>query len=177
MALNIVKKLSMRVLVGDVKKLAKPLENGAALDLAKVVGIARGTKTGVSNFGDWVALTGDFVAEALVGDKVGKRYRTGTLFLPDVALSLVVPIVSGLEKGEAMELAFTVGIEGNEDANTGYIYTAAFLMEPAENDPMEALLNKAMPALPAPEAEKVDPETGEIDPVMDEVTAKRAVKK
>jgi hypothetical protein len=151
---TISKKLSMKVLAGNIKAAVKSLANGESVDLARVVGIARGTKTGESQFGPWTALTGDFIAESLHGDKAGNRYRTGTLFLPDVALDLVLPHVEGLAKGDGVELAFKLSAEANEDANHGYVYGAEFLTEPEENDPLEALAAKALPAPAEKEAEK-----------------------
>ena len=160
--INIVKKASMKILVGDVKaqRLFETVKNsagkdiivytdGAQVDLARIVGIARGTKTGESQYGPWTALTGEFIAEALVGPKVGQRFRSGTLFLPDVALDLVTPVLAGLEKGAGMEIGFTVGIINDETSQNAYNYTAEFLAEPAENDPLS---NLAAKLLPAPEA-------------------------
>lgn len=158
MALNIVKKLSTKVLVGNVKSYLKDLQKGQVCDLFRVVGLARGTRSGSSNCGDFTALTGDFVAEAVTGDKAGQRFRTGQLFLPDVALGLIVPIVDNLGKGDSVELAFMVGITPDDDSATGYIYVASFLQEPSANDPMEALLAKAMPALEAPKGPETEKE-------------------
>lgn len=143
---TIAKKLSMKGLVGNVKAHVKELENGQQIALASIAGIVRGTKSGESNFGPWVALTGDFMAQPAVGDKVGNRCRTGVLFLPDVAQDLVLPLVSGLGKGDGIEIAFEIGAEADETSNTGYVYTAQFLTEPEENDPLEALISKALPA-------------------------------
>lgn len=151
--INIVKKLSAKVLMGNVKTYTKDLQEGQTVDLFKVIGIARGFRTGTSTYGDFTALTGDFVAEALVGAKIGQRFRTGQLFLPDVAMNLVAPTVEGLGKGEGVELAFNVGIVAAESSNTGYEYTCSFLIEAAPNDPLEALMAKALPA-PAPETSK-----------------------
>lgn len=142
----IVKKLSAKTLVGIVKSYAKDLQPGQSIDLFKVVGVASGLKVGTSNYGEWTALMGQFVAEALVGAKAGQRFRTGQMFLPDVALNMVAPVVGNLGKGDSVELAFTVGIQHDDDSSTGYIYDASFLIEPKENDPLEALLAKALPA-------------------------------
>jgi len=153
MAIAIVKKLSMKVLVGNVKAQIKDLQEGQSVDIARVVGIARGLRHGTSTYGDFTALTGDFVAEALVGAKVGSRFRTGQLFLPDVAQNLVQPTVENLAKGDGVEMAFTIGVIATESSNTGYEYTASFLVEPSANDPLEALMSKALPA-PAKTTEK-----------------------
>lgn len=141
---NIVKKLSAKVLVGNVKSYVKDLQEGQSLDIFRVVGIARKIKTGISNFGEWESLMGEFVAEPLVGAKAGQRFRTGQMFLPDVALNLIAPVVGNGNNG--VELAFVVNIEANEDSATGYIYSCQFLVEPESSDPLEALMAKALPA-------------------------------
>lgn len=175
MTTQIAKKISMKVLVGTVgafipmkeetyekdgKTLTKEVyANGETVWVAEVIGLARGTKTGTSNYGEWTALMGDFYARPLVGDKAdkvddkgevtetGTRYRTGQLFLPDVALNLIVPVVDTLDKGAAVEVAFKIGITANEESNFGYDYTAAFLVEPEENDPLSMLAAKVAPKL------------------------------
>lgn len=148
--INITKKVSARTLVGNVKSYIKDLQNGQDMDIMRVVGLANGLKQGETNFGEWTALIGSFVAEPLVGEKAGKRVRTGQIFLPDVALNLVVGAVENLAKGESVELAFTIGVERDDDIMIGYVYTASFLVEPEINDPLEMLMQKA---LPAPKAE------------------------
>jgi len=160
---NIAKKISMKALVGTVGAFIPMKEetyekdgktivrevyaNGETAWIAQIIGLARGTKHGISNFGDWTALMGDFYAEALVGEKVDTRYRTGQLFLPDVALNLVLPVLDGLDKGAAVEVAFKIGITANEESNYGYDYTASFLVEPSDNDPLSMLAAKVMPVL------------------------------
>jgi hypothetical protein len=148
----IVKKLSGKVLVGQVKAYAKDLQEGQSVDLFNVIGVASGLKHGTTNFGDFTALMGQFIAEPLVGAKAGQRFRTGQLFLPDVALNMVAPIVENLGKGESVELAFRIGITASETSSVGYEYNAEFLVQPKENDPLEALMAKALPA-PAKEPE------------------------
>ena len=150
---NIVRKITMKSLVGIVGTYAKDLQAGQSISLARFVGIARGIKTGTTNYGEYQALTGEFVAEALAGEKVGNRYRSGTLFLPNVALDLVTPAVNNIARGEGIEMAFEVGIERDTTSAIGYVYTANFLMEPAMNDPLEQLVSLALPS-PETEPEK-----------------------
>jgi len=165
MSVQIAKKISMKALCGNIAALipmkietfekdGKEVNRevralGETTWLANVVGLARGVKTGMSNYGEWSALQGEFVAEALEGEKKGTRYRTGQLFLPDVALFLVTPLVYQLDKGGAVEVAFKIGITAVTDdvSNTGYEYTAEFLIEPSQNDPLEMMLAKVAPAL------------------------------
>lgn len=165
MSVQIAKKISMKALCGNIAALAptkvetyekdgKTINKevpalGETVWIANVVGLARGIKTGMSNYGEWTALQGEFVAEALEGEKKDTRYRTGQLFLPDVALFLVTPLVNQLDKGGAVEVAFKIGITAvpEDVSNTGYEYTAAFLIEPTQNDPLEMMLAKVAPKL------------------------------
>ena len=161
--MEIVKKLSVGKLIGAFKS-NLPADN-SSLELGKVVGIARGTKTGESNFGPWTALTGDFMFVPSTGANEGKQFRSGVLFVPDVVLDLVLPIVSGLDRGGSVEIAFAIKARKDETSTIGYAYSADFLAAPAANDPLENLMALALPA-PASEGENggeaSDPETGEV---------------
>lgn len=146
--MEIVKKLSIGKLIGAFRAM---LPDADPLELGKVVGIVRGTKVGESQFGLWTALTGDFVFVPSIGDKAGMQFRSGVLFVPDVVLDLVVPIAEGLGKGEAAEIAFSLSARRDDTASVGYAYTAAFLREPQNNDPLTALVQLALPAPAEPE--------------------------
>lgn len=148
------KKLSAKALVGNVKTLAKPLKTGETLMLFRVVGFAKGVKYGETAMGMFCALMGDFVAIPLVGENEGKQYRTGQMFLPDVVNNLVIPTIENINKGDTVQMAFEVGITEDVNSAPGYVYTAKFLIEPDKNDPLEMLLNKAIPQLEAPKTTK-----------------------
>lgn len=149
--MEIVKKLSIGKLVGKVTGfLPDSRTDITPVEMGRVVGIARGIKTGESTFGPWRALTGDFVFIPSVGAKKDQKFRSGQLFMPDVALDLVAPIVENIERGNGVEVAFSLSARNDADSSVGYVYTCAFLMEPADNDPLVGLLTKALPA-PAPE--------------------------
>lgn len=182
MATQIAKKISMKALVGTVsafipmrevtemkgdKEITREVsDDGATEWLAEVIGLARTLKHGTSNFGEWTALMGDFYAKPLVGDKAKNdtRFRTGQLFLPDVALNLVSPIVETLDKGAAVQVAFRIGITANSESNFGYDYTASFLMEPEENDPLAMMMNKVQSALTDQSNENTDEKGPEEKP-------------
>lgn len=171
---KIAKKLSMKALAGG--RPAIPAA-GQVNWIAKIAGIASGVKYGESNYGPWVALLGNFIAECqqdAIDAKTGEvlrtqkidsktkkpvivdgqpvmetvkndvRYRTGTMFLPDVALGLILPALESAGKGAQIQFAFRIGVERDDTAATGYIYTAESLIEPEENDPLELLVAKAM---------------------------------
>lgn len=180
MAIKIAKKLSTKAIIGGKPKIP---EAGQVNWLYKVVGIASTIKTGVSNFGEWTALMGQFIVEverqkadpktgellteARIDEKTKKpvvidgkevtipvmetvQMRTGQLFLPDVALNLVGPALEAAGKGASVQFAFKVGVERDDTAATGYTYTAESLIAPEENDPLEMLMAKALPAPAAP---------------------------
>lgn len=147
--MEIVKKLSIGKLVtkaGVVKALPDSKTDITAVEIGRVVGVARGTKIGESTFGPWKALMGDFVFVPSVGDNKDKRYRSGQLFVPDVVLDLVAPIAENLDKGGAVEMAFAITAKNDADSATGYVYGCSFLVEPTDNDPLANLLQKALPA-------------------------------
>jgi len=144
---KIVKKLSMKVLAGG-----RPIipQDGSTNWLANIIGIGSAIKHGESNYGAWRAVLGQFIAET-VSKETGEllRFRTGTLFLPDVALNLIAPVIESSGKGAQTQFAFRVGVIKDDTSATGYIYVAESLVELEENDPLEMLLNKALPSLPA----------------------------
>lgn len=140
---------SSKTMVSMIKKLSTPKIMGGRLrfkegesqrDLYQVVGVASGKKSGTSDYGEWVSLTGNFAAINLA---TGEEFRSGVLFLPDVALD---PILGQLSMGAtAIEFGFTISIIEDDESATGYVYTATPLIEPDENDPLEALTTKFTP--------------------------------
>lgn len=132
--------------IAMIKKLSTPKIMGGRLrfkegesqrDLYQIVGVASGSKSGTSDYGEWRNLTGNFAAINLV---TGEEFRSGIAFLPDVALD---PILGQLSMGAtAVEFGFTISIIEDDDSATGYVYTAMPLIEPDENDPLEALTGK-----------------------------------
>ena len=158
--IQIVKKVSTRVICGGLPPVPNP---GETIWLYNVIGLANSIKTGESQYGPWRALLGSFVAEAPSAENPGetKRFRTGQLFLPDVALDLVAPSVAASKKSEQVQFAFRVGVMGDDSAATKYVYVAESLLAPEESDPLEMLMAKTAPQLPAP-GERVNSETGEV---------------
>lgn len=144
---EIVKKLSVGKLIGKAFRDELTAEN-PRIELGRMAGIARGTKTGESQFGPWTALTGDFMFIPSTGANKDKRFRSGVCFLPDVALELVLPVLASGDIA-GVEVAFAIIAVKDADSTTGYVYSAEFLTEPAANDPLTDLVAKA---LPAPEA-------------------------
>lgn len=157
---TIIKKASIRHFAPDLRTIHKGLGEGESINIVEVAGVARGLKHGSSVHGDWTALMGSFVGQAITGDNAGKRFRTGQLFLPDVAMNLLVAAVDNMDKGDTgVEFSFRIGITDDKTAATGYIYTCEFLREPEVNDPVDLLLSDlSKPEAIAPD-EKTETET------------------
>lgn len=162
--MEITKKLSAKLLSGGSIKAPAA---GETVWLYEVAGLASGTKHGSSNYGDWVAIMGNFIGKQLTRDDkgvyaYGKTFRTGQFFLPDVLTNLVLPATENLGKGDAVEFGFRVGVLGDESSATKYVFVAESLIPVEANDPLTMLAGKAF-------ANAV-PQIG--GPVADEKTAK-----
>lgn len=151
--INLIKKLSVNKVIGGKPKIASIVKffqentTSPAMPLARFFGTANGTKHGVSDFGEWTCLTGQFRAVNL---DTGETFDSGVCFLPDVAQDL---IIGALGSG-SVDFAFDIGVVLDDDSATGYVYTASPLLQ-EENDPISRLEAKiAALALPAPAPEE-----------------------
>lgn len=133
-----VKKLSVATVYGkiDVKKLVNA--PGERLELFTVLGLAVGQKTGISSYGDWTALLGQFEATNL---ETGETFSGPSLFLPSVALtSLQVAMMA--EGSRGVEFAIKVCAvlsKSNKPGAAAYEYTWEPLIPPDANDPVTRL--------------------------------------
>lgn len=154
MAVNLQKKISIAKVFGKVNAavISKHGEAGK-LNLVRFMGSAQGIKTGVSDFGEWRALTGQFRAIALSGENAGEVSDSAVCFLPDVALDLVC---AQLESGaKAVDFAFDISAALDETVAVGYSYRATPLIETEEESPISRLEKKmAALALPAPASDE-----------------------
>lgn len=140
---TIVSKLSAKKILGKVKK------PESKTMLMQVFGVATGTKTGESNYGQWVALTGQFRAIDLTD---GAMYQSGVCFLPKSGLEMITPFLKK-EGIDGIEFALNIGVVP-ADNSVGYEYIVEPVLEAKENDPLEILTKKVtQAALPAPEKE------------------------
>lgn len=140
--MEILKKASVKTVCGKLDKEA--IKASGKILLMTVIGIATGIKQGESTYGPWTALMGNFKVKNAKNDK---EYRSGQLFLPDVALNLVEP---ALIENDSVSFAFEILAVYDESSATGYIYSCIPLIEPAENDPLVMLESTIQKALPAP---------------------------
>ena len=155
MSVNLQKKISVAKVFGNVNAavISKHGTDGK-INLARFMGSAQGIKTGVSDFGEWRALTGQFRAIALAGDNAGEVFDSTVCFLPDVALDLVASQIEG--GANAVDFAFDISAVLDESVGVGYSYRATPLIEAAEESPIARLEKKlAERALPAPVSEEV----------------------
>lgn len=154
MSVILQKKISVAKVFGKVNAavISKHGTDGK-INLARFMGSAQGVKTGVSDFGEWRALTGQFRAIALSGDNAGEVFDSAVCFLPDVALDLVVAQLIG--GANAVDFAFDISAVLDESVAVGYSYRATPLIEAEEESPFARLEKKlAALALPAPTEEK-----------------------
>lgn len=161
MSVKLLKKLTVKNILGR-KPSAALLGDKDTFDVMTVYGTANKCERGESDMGDgttseWVRFKGNFAA-IRVSD--GVEYRSGTMFLPDVAADLLAPIVEGLPEGaEAVNFGFLVTMVKDAETTIGYQYTAEPLTKPAEHDPLDAIRAQltAAPGIPALEAPAESP--------------------
>lgn len=154
MSATIVKKVTCAFGMPSPKVLALVLAQPEKRAYAgRLVGIAVGTKTGLSQFGDWTALVGTFQFTAPDGTVT----RAAQAFGPDLVIQPVaVQLASGLQ---SVTVAVDVFAEQSEKSPTGWHYTCSAAIEEQENDPLALLMAKttARPvALPAPSTVAAD---------------------
>jgi hypothetical protein len=167
--LQLVSKLSLKTIVGkpDLKSLWARDESGQlvhanGIDLFNVGGSVTGTKTGLTNFGEFTAFLGQFGA-IRISD--GMVYRSPQMFLPSIAEAFVKPTVEAAE-GQPVEFAFIIGIKPMKkpDDSESYEYTVKPIAAPETVDPLAGMMNKL--AAHAPAAALAAPETA-AQPVLD----------
>lgn len=140
-AIQVLKKISVATVFGkvDLKELLKA--PGETIKAMRVLGLAISSKTGMSSYGEWTALLGQFQATNLA---TGEVFSGSTLFLPEVALT---PILVALSSANArgVEFAIDVHVKYVNDAKPGgspYEYTFVPLLAPDANDPVSRLAAK-----------------------------------
>lgn len=133
-----IKKLSAATIYGkiDLKKLlAAPDER---LELFTVLGLAVGQKSGMSAYGEWTALMGQFEATNV---ETGETFAGAQLFLPDVAL-VPLQVALSAEGSRGVEFAIKISAKYAKSDKAGgaaYEYTWEPLLPPDNNDPVTRL--------------------------------------
>lgn len=149
---TLLKKISVKTVCGK----PKPPEDSKIGWLMEVFGVANDIKRGTSDKGDWYGFVGAFQALDMA---TGTVYRSGMLFIPDIAGGLMLPQLLD-ENNKSVEFGFRIGIKKDESSAVGYVYTAEPLLAVNENDPIELLAHKMKGAkqLAAPVAENAPAE-------------------
>ena len=144
------KKLQAAKLIGKIKppmNAEGEVEVGKTKWLYDVYGVANDTKKGISDYGEWTALMGDFLMfkcdDMLKADEERVIFRAGQLFLPDIALNLI--LAEGVGEGTYVEFGFRIGVIGDEDSVTNFVYTCQPLMKAAQSSPVENLIRQTAP--------------------------------
>lgn len=147
MTVNLQKKLSVAKVFGKINAaIISKQGDGGKLTIMRVFGSANGIKTGISDFGEWRALTGQFRATNI---QTGEVFDSAVCFIPDVALDLVCAQLEGGAK--AVDFAFDISAVLDETVAVGYSYQASPLIQAEEESPISRLESKiAALALPAP---------------------------
>lgn len=158
---KLISKISVKTVAGaQTKELARVEAGWKRAELVEVVGIADGTKTGVTDNGSWVAATGQFQA---INVSTGEVFRSGVLFLPNAAQNMVNAKLAA-SKGP-VEIGFAIAAIEEPESFTGYVFDCTPLMEMEADDPLARLTKKAggklakAVAKPAPKAEPAPEKT------------------
>ena len=150
----LVKKISAKTIIGNVKALAKSMEDGDVKDLFNCYGRASGFKTDTSDFGVWTALTGNFEAVDL---RTGEEIQAPLIFLVEPLLGM---ILAQLANSESVDFACMISIVARDELPTGYEYKVTPLTEIKRTDELEALrqiAGRPTLTLAAPVVEPVAP--------------------
>ncbi|MGE0294700.1 MAG: hypothetical protein AB7P97_20305 [Hyphomonadaceae bacterium] len=141
----------IKVLRGNYEELKAKNPKAEFLDVApvwlfKVFGVANGTKSGNTTYGDWTALTGTFEA---VREHDGKRFVSGVCFLPNPAGEMLIGALKAqqeTDKDSSIRFALAVSVKPVEkrDGSDGYEFSAHPIVAPTGADPLADLRAKAL---------------------------------
>lgn len=143
-----IKKISVATVFGAIDAKAVLTANGP-IEVMRVYGLAVGSKSGTSQYGDWTALVGQFEA---VNPVDGEVTQSSQAFLPEIAL---LPILTELarEGAKGVQFAIRLFVQASKNTKPGgsvYEYTFEHMLPPSDNDPMQALRSAVASALALP---------------------------
>lgn len=173
MGLKLIRKLSPKtVMETAVRGLVTP-EKPKKL-LFRIAGIARGIKTGESNFGPWVGFTGDFVA--LTPDEQGnfdkaRGFRAPRVHLPEPFQGMLQASIAEAETANSKErddataakrpanihpvaIEFVVNVWAvyDEKSSTTYTYQTEPIVQQTQSDALDRLIASSDTAKQLPDA-------------------------
>ncbi len=151
-----IKKISVATIFGAITDamLALILQ-GQKIHVMRVWGVAVGVKKGISNYGEWVALVGDF--KALNPTTPDTVQRASQCFLPEIAL---LPVQVALEQSGNQSATFGMDVFITRALNpkpggSVYEYTFEPLVAASADNPLarlEAEIGKTLALQHAPAA-------------------------
>lgn len=121
---SLLKKISTQTVYGKIKNEDKVEPKS----LYRVFGLAVGTKTGNTQYGDWSCFVGEFQAVNLA---TGEVFNSSKCFLPEI---VEAGIMTQLSQAESVKFAFEIGVKPNEEIVIGYEYTAKSLLQAQPNN-------------------------------------------
>lgn len=127
-------KISIKHVVGDIRKVIKEHKITDRAPIMRIIGVAQSFVEGSSDYGDWVALTGQFKATNLLTDE---DYVAGKCFVPDSVTDLVLGYLK--DGGASVEMAFDIHLIIDDSSSVGYTYEAETLMEISEDSAIARL--------------------------------------
>lgn len=149
MPATLLKKISAKTVMGNVKEIAKGMKDGERKDLFKILGVCTGFKQDESTYGQYTEFHGNFFAINMLS---GEEFEGSKAFLIDPWTGM---LLGALEGNESVEFAITVSIIARDDLPTGYEYVGSPMVETKRADPLAALKQAAgLAALPAPTDEE-----------------------
>ena len=143
------KKVSVAKVFGKVNAAIIAKTGGNEIHVMRILGSASGVKSGVSDYGDWKALSGQFRA---TNPETGEQTDAATAFLPDVALDMITGALDG--GATAVDFAFDIFAVLDDSSSVGYTYRASPLLQAAEDSPINRIAAKLQAMLPAPKTDE-----------------------
>lgn len=122
-------------------------------DIYTVMGMASGTESGTTSYGDWLGFTGTFEA---IRTEDRKRYQSNRLILQEPAQSLLLKALQDLKERDpsgSVLFAFDIGIRTSQrwlDTTEGnsYEFSVRSVINVKRHDPLADLRSRVLPHLP-----------------------------
>lgn len=125
-----------------------------------IFGTTSGTRTGTSNYGDWISFTGTFEA---VREADGARFASNEAILQEPAQTLLMQQLGAVKARDAsgsVGFSFEIGVRTSQrwvDTNEGnsYEYTVTSIFNVSKHDPLAHMRQALLPHLPRPKPKEL----------------------
>lgn len=125
-----------------------------------IFGTTSGTRTGTSNFGDWISFTGTFEA---VREIDGARFASNEAILQEPAQTLLMQqlgAVKARDPSGSVGFSFEIGVRTSQrwvDTNEGnsYEYTVTSIFNVSKHDPLAHMRAALLPHMPKPKPKEL----------------------